>query len=521
MLPLSNLVALATTLLTLPISLASPSHYSPPSSTPSVNKTTCNGQTYTYESLAGYGFTPSAGLDKYGDNLGGIGSALYLDQRAWKKHGKSYFGVLWGLPDRGWNTEGTLNYQPRVHKFYVYFTPNGSASASSPAPPNLRLKYVDTIRFSGPDGTPCTGLDPDARGALRYPGFPDLPGATYTGDGFGGEGLGGHRVSVDSEGIVVNKDGSFWISDEYGPYVYKFDRRGKMTAAIRPPDAFIPQRNGSESFNAASPPRYDPDRETIPEDPTSGRQNNQGFEGLTISPSGTTLSILLQSALLQEGGESSSTRRNTRLLQYDISGRTPKYLAEYVVPLPEFLNAKGNTRVAAQSELHYVSPTQFLVLARDSGAGHGQDDSLSLYRHIDVFDISSATSIKSPSNDAVNGSIASASGVLDAGVTPAQYCSWLDFNVNSQLNKFGLHNGGAQDAGLLNEKWESIGLVPVDGKSGKDGEWLLFSLSDNDFVTQDGYMNGGKLHYADESGYNLDNQALVFKVSLPKGSRPV
>jgi hypothetical protein len=40
-------------------------------------------------------------------------------------------------------------------------------------------------------------------------------------------------------------------------------------------------------------------------------------------------------------------------------------------------------------------------------------------------------------------------------------------------------------------------------------------LSDNDFITQNGYMDGGKLKYADESGYSLDNQVLVFKVKLP------
>jgi len=133
-----------------------------------------------------------------------------------------------------------------------------------------------------------------------------------------------------------------------------------------------------------------------------------------------------------------------------------------------------------------------MILARDSNSGHGQDDSESLYRHIDIFDISAATDIKSTANDAVNGSIASRDGgVLESGVTPAQYCPWLDFNVNSELNRFGyangtvLHNGGEQDAGLLNEKWESIGLVPVNGNGG-DGEYYLFSLSDNDFITQDG-----------------------------------
>lgn len=267
----------------------------------------------------------------------------------------------------------------------------------------------------------------------------------------------------------------------------------------------------------------------VPEDPETGRQNNQGFEGLTISPDGKTLSVLIQSALEQEGGMDSETRRYARLVQYEIphsrgygydrKSSTPVYKAEYVVPLPLFTNAKGNQRVAAQSEIHYISETQYLILARDSGAGHGQDDSFSRYRHADVFDISAATDIKSSSNDAVNGSIASEVGVLDAGVTPAEYCPWLDYNVNSQLNKFGLHNGGAQDAQLLNEKWESLALAPVGGH-GSD-EYFLFSISDNDFITQDGAMDGGKLKYSDESSFSLNNQVLVFKVILPKGSRPI
>jgi len=76
--------------------------------------------------------------------------------------------------------------------------------------------------------------------------------------------------------------------------------------------------------------------------------------------------------------------------------------------------------------------------------------------------------------------------VLKSGITPATYCSFINFNVNSQLNRFGVHNGGAQDAILLNENWESIGIVPVDGLVWDDDEWFVFSLSDNDFITQDG-----------------------------------
>jgi len=50
------------------------------------------------------------------------------------------------------------------------------------------------------------------------------------------------------------------------------------------------------SFNAASPPIYNPNFVTNPSDPDTGRNNNQGLEGLTASPNGKHLYALLQSA---------------------------------------------------------------------------------------------------------------------------------------------------------------------------------------------------------------------------------
>jgi hypothetical protein len=119
--------------------------------------------------------------------------------------------------------------------------------------------------------------------------------------------------------------------------------------------------------------------------------------------------------LEQEGGSDSTSRRNARLVKYSIPSNhhkrnddktpTPVYEAEYVVPLPTFTNAAGKQRVAAQSDIHYVSDTQFMILPRDSSVGRGQSDPTSLYRHIDIFDISKATNIKGSTYDATNASI--------------------------------------------------------------------------------------------------------------------
>ncbi|KAI1387583.1 esterase-like activity of phytase-domain-containing protein [Hypoxylon trugodes] len=489
-----------------------------------VNKTTCNGITYEYEELAGYGYVVSDAVDKFGDTLGGLGSSLHLEQGAWKKlDNGSYSGVLWSLPDRGWNTQGTINFNPRVHKFNIVFTPQPDATADNPSGQNLYFEYLDTILFSGPDGTPCTGLDADATGNITFPGFPALPVTTYTGDGFGGDGPGGKRIPVDSEGLWVNEDSSFWVSDEYGPYIYLFGPDGKMLSAIRPNDAIVPVRNDTTSFSANSPPHYVDNGEgddVDPADPDSGRDNNHGFEGLSVSKDGKTLWVLLQAAAVQEGGLDKQTERYTRFLKYDVSNRlAPVYAGEWVVPLPLYddptAKKSKNPKVAAQSEILALDNGQFFVLSRDSNAGHGAESTLSVYRQIDVFDITGATDIKANGDyDCVGCNIAKPKkGELKDDITPATYCSFLDFNVNSQLNRFGIHNGGDQDSALLNEKWESLGLVPVNPDS-PDGEYYVFSLSDNDFITQNGFMNGGKFPYTDDSGYNLDSQALVFKIRI-------
>lgn len=44
------------------------------------------------------------------------------------------------------------------------------------------------------------------------------------------------------------------------------------------------------------------------------------------------------------------------------------------------------------------------------------------------------------------------------------------------------------------------------------------TFADSDAVI--GYLNGGAYKYADESGFDLDNQALVFRVKLPESADP-
>jgi hypothetical protein len=73
------------------------------------------------------------------------------------------------------NTKGTLNFQPRVHKFDILFTPQPSATVANPTGNNLFFTYKETVRFFGLNGMPCTGLDVDGTRPISFLGFPDLP----------------------------------------------------------------------------------------------------------------------------------------------------------------------------------------------------------------------------------------------------------------------------------------------------------------------------------------------------------
>ena len=458
-----------------------------------------NGQFYTNQGLVGVGRIPAAARDKFGETIGSF-SAVTHDAKSWKRNADgSYSGTLYMQPDRGYNNPGTTNWRARFFTLAITFNP---ALAGASTQNQVGITVADTTILTEADGTPFTALDTAAGTAGVRAATATLPPMPQ---GFNG------RISIDAEGIARLPDGSFYISDEYGPYIYRFGADGKLQSAIRPPAAFIPQRNGADSFASNNPAPNQP--APVPVDPTVGRQNNQGLEGLSLAPDGKTLFALLQSATRQDGGtgSASTTRFNTRLLAYDITGTAPALKGEYVLQLPTTKTAAGATLVCAQSEILAISNTQFLVLARDAGFGHTYPIPTSTYRTILVYDISGATNIAGTKFDDPANPIAPA-GVLDAGIKPAARTEFININDGAQLAKFGLHNGPADDNNNLSEKWEAMTLVPALDPSAPN-DYFLFVGNDNDFITQNGLQDG--VAYAHPSGMENDSMLLVYRLTLP------
>jgi hypothetical protein len=460
---------------------------------------TVGGQVYVTKGLVGVGRLASDLRDKFGETFGS-GSGLAADPKTWLRAADGYHGSLYMLPDRGYNIAGTLAYRARLNRLTFVLNPPADPSGMpvDARQRTLALTLADTMLLREVNGLPLTGLDPLV-GGIRSAGggFPAMPQAPNG------------AISLDAEAVVLMSDGSYFISDEYGPYIYHFSADGRMLSAIRPPEAFIPMRNGKNSFSSNNPGPGEP--KVVPPNPQTGRQNNQGFEGLSLTPDGKYLVAVLQSATRQDGGDNSQTREHTRMLIYDIADRDHARLVhEYVVPLPVFTDAKGKRTVAAQSELLALDGTHFLLLCRDTGNGYGLEGSTSLYRMIELLDIAGATDIAGSKYDGLVP--VAPGGKLVEGVAPAKLTSFIDINDNAQLNKFGLHNGEPNDPNDLYEKWEGMTLLPaLDPANPRD--YFLFVSNDNDFITQNGFMAGAP--YKDPSHANVDTMVLVYRVTLP------
>ena len=249
-----------------------------------------------------------------GNKLGGIGSAL------------AYAGCnsFVALPDRGPNAlvynaavDNTTSYIPRFHALHLSLAP---AAAGAPLPYVLTpfvtettllssstpLYYSDGSAYGLPSGKPA--LNSRHRSQYYFTGRSDNfdPNKTSTNP---------NNARLDPEGIRVSNDGnSVFVTDEYGPYVYQFDRdSGRRIRAYALPAKFAASRLSAVG-------------DTEITGSTAGRVANKGMEGLAITPDGRYLVGAMQSPLIQDGGTNAPF---TRIVKIDIrSGAAREYTYE-------------------------------------------------------------------------------------------------------------------------------------------------------------------------------------------------
>ncbi len=470
---------------------------------PASAQVTLGSTTFQVQGLVGVGRIDAALRDSFGETFGSI-SGLWADGASWSRSGNTYTGSFLAAPDRGYNVAGTIDYAPRLNSLTMSFTP-APLAASGLAQNQIALSLAGTTRLfetlPGGGTRLMTGLDPVpggvAAGGARpaTATLPELPQA------FNG------KLALDAEGVVVLSDGSRLVSDEYGPSVYRFSAAGEFIGALPVAASVRPIRNGVTDYSSNNPAAGQP--APTPANPSAGRANNQGFEGLSLSPDGRTLFVALQSAARQDLA-SAATRDHTRLFTYDVSNLADiRLTGEYVVRLPRFTQGTS-TLVAAQSEIHAVSDTQLMILPRDSN-GLGVGTQTSLLRRVDLIDISAATNILGQPYEAQ----IAPGGVLNPAIAPAAYVPWLNINDNTELARFGLVNGVVPGLDNLSEKWEGLALLPaLDPDAPND--YFLFVANDNDFLTTNGFHAGE----AYVGGFDNDTMFLAWRVTIAPVPEP-
>lgn len=376
-----------------------------------------------------------------GDRLGGIGS------------GFAYAGgtTFLALPDRGPNANAYNSLVDDTVSFIDRFqTINMSLAPSDPGSP-LPFVLTPTLRkttlLSSPTplvygsgdglGYRADGVTPLGSGAPALNAIDHTHYFTGRSDNFDPSqpSTNPNNARLDPEAIRVSRDGnSVFVSDEYGPYLYQFDRMtGRRIRSFALPDNLA-------ATTLSSQKKVEKASNTV------GRVPNKGMEGLAITPDGGMLVGIMQANLEQD------KKKSLRIVTVDIkTGATH----EYAYQLTE---GSGVSAIAA------VNDHQFLVDERD---GNGMADSPL------PTDVASPAGVKKLFLIDLNGAqdVTDISGDLSAYAVPKT--EFLD--IVAKLNSAGI------DSYLIPSKIEGVTFgqdVVINGET----KHTLYIANDNDFL---------------------------------------
>ena len=255
---------------------------------------------------------------------GGYGS----DAAAHPTHGNQFYV----LTDRGPNAD----FDGIAGKGKQFLVPNYTPSIGLfELQADGKIIKVKEIILKDKNGNPISGLpNPKAFGGTNEVPYdvhgqpmtvnPQLPFDAVTNP------IKSDINGLDPEGLAALKDGSFWISDEYGPHLVHYDGNGVEIERI---NAFVSDERNNVVVNGQ--------RVLLPAEFTK-RRANRGMEALTITPDQNTLVGIMESSMdnPDESGRLSSLVRivtinlvSGKIAQYLYRLDNPKHVASGIVAI--------------------------------------------------------------------------------------------------------------------------------------------------------------------------------------------
>ena len=412
----------------------------------------------TFQDLTGLTYPLENGVRA--NELGGFGSAITT------AGGYNFLA----LPDRGPNAvsydsniDDTVSYINRFHTVSMNLSPNKSGAG---LPFNLTPKLRKT--------TLLWSLNPlvygSGSGLGVGSGVPPLNNFFFhffTGrsDNFDSTQNSGNPADArfDTEGLRVSNDGlRIYVSDEYGPYVYEFDRiTGLRLRAFQFPTCTPPTPSCFFVSNLSSMGSVEISGNTV------GRVANKGMEGLAITPDGKTLVGIMQNALIQDAAEGKAQGKLLRIVTFDIASGQATHQYGYLL-----------TNGSGVSEILALNNHELLVDERDGhGRGNGDD---AVIKQLYKIDISNAVDISNMD----------ATAALPYAVSKTLFLDIVQVLTTNNIA-----------AGNIPAKIEGLSFGP-DVSVGGSKVHTLWVANDNDFLETVPDANGNQIPN--------DNQFFVF-----------
>lgn len=158
-------------------------------------------------------------------------------------------------------------------------------------------------------------------------------------------------ADFDPESIQPMPDGSFWIGEEFGPYLIHVDAEGRVLRVVE-------TRMDGEVLRSPDNPAF-----SVPAVPTQGvafrSRRSGGYEGMAASPDGSRLYALLEKPLFRPASDQAEGNF-LRILEFDTArndwtGRVLRYRLE-----------GGATSIG---DFNMIDDRRALIIERDDGEG--------------------------------------------------------------------------------------------------------------------------------------------------------
>ena len=260
---------------------------------------------------------------------------------------------FYALTDRGPNTTYDVNhdhgkiflnpsYTPRIGLFKLEV--NGT------------ITKIKEILLKNPEGKLITGLPNQHFGATKEIAYDQNLQVLKEGtDEFG----------LDSEGFTALKDGTFWVSDEYGPHIVHFDENGVEIDRI---NAYEQDHRRKSGY--LLPAEY------------ANRRQNRGMEGLSITPDQKNLVGIMQSTM----SNPDASVNKSDLVRIVMIHLETQAISQYLYKQEGGVKAYSNTAITA------LNSNSFLVAERDDDF---YKDNPQAFKRIYKINLNDATDLES------------------------------------------------------------------------------------------------------------------------------